>query len=403
MSGGRSVPASLLDVGLAPLWVAARRQLDRHGAAHRGTVATPELTPAASLALQSLLALPPRRRVALRDLEQALVARAVGVDLDDALTALGHPPSPVAAARHVTIERREAARRALGAAVDVWPEPWARRWADVIRRAGLIADLSPDEVTQLIGDVRQLLDRPAGLTSRTEVAARLFGSAHALDPGTRRAALVTHALRQLLGPLEGRELWEAAGILPDQVSAPALTWRLPAVGESPIAQQIRAANEGQVPIHLSLYAVRRFAVVVPALTPVFVVENPRIVEAAAEQQIDACVVAANGNPSTAVTTLLGQLRSAGARLRYHGDFDASGIAICHRMHRAGLEPWRMGGADYLRALCRADDTGTALAHDPAECVDTPWDPTLADAFRSHRRIVHEELIVDDLLTAMASC
>lgn len=33
----------------------------------------------------------------------------------------------------------------------------------------------------------------------------------------------------------------------------------------------------------------------------------------------------------------------------------------------------------------------------------PWDPTLADAFRSHRRIVHEELIIDDLLTAMASC
>lgn len=403
MSDGRAVPESLRQPSLAPLWAAARRQLDRNGAAHRGTVATPpDLAPSASLALESLLGRPLRGRVALADLEEAFVARAVGHDLGDALTNLGHPPSPLAAVRHETSQRKAAARRALDAAVEGWPEPWARGWADGIRRAGLIADLSAAEVTQLADDVRRLLDRPSGSTGRTEVAAQLFGSAHALDPGTRRAALVTHALRQLVGSLEGRELWEAAGILPDQVSAPALTWRLPAQGEDPVAQQIRAANDGQVPLHLSLYALRRFAVVVPPGTPVFVVENPRIVEAAAEQRASACVIAANGNPSTAVTTLIGQLGAAGARLHYHGDFDTPGIAICHRMHQAGLEPWRMGGADYVAALDRADETSTALAHDTAECVDTPWDPSLADAFRSDRRIVHEELIVDDLLAAMTA-
>lgn len=402
MSDGRAVPESLRQPGLVPLWAAARRQLDRNGAAHRGTVATPDVAPSASLALQSLLGRPLRRRVALADLEEALVARAVGHDLDDALTNLGHPPSPAAAVRHEMSERKAAARRALEATVEGWPEPWARGWAEGIRRAGLIADLPAAEATQLADDVRRLLDRPNGSTSRTEVAAQLFGSAHALDPGTRRAALVTHALRRLVGSLEGRELWEAAGILPDQVAAPALTWQLPAHGENPVAQQIRASNDGQVPLHLSLYAIRRFAVIVPAGTPVFVVENPRIVEAAAEQQVSACVIAANGNPSTAVTTLLGQLRAAGARLHYHGDFDTPGIAICNRMHQGGLAPWRMGGADYLAALRRADATTTVLARDTAECVDTPWDPSLAGAFRADRRIVHEELIVDDLLAAMTA-
>lgn len=402
MSDGRAVPGSLRQPSLAPLWAAARRQLDRNGAAHRGTVATPDIAPSASLALQSLLGRPLRRRLALADLEEALVARAVGHDLDAALTTLGHPPSPEAAVRHERSERKAAARHALEAAVEGWPEPWARGWAEGIRRAGLIADLPAAEVTQLADDVRRLLDRPNGSSSRTEVAAQLFGSAHALDPGTRRAALVTHALRHLVGTLDGRELWETAGILPDQVSAPALTWRLPALGEDPVAQQIRDANNGQVPLHLSLYAIRRFPVVVPAATPVFVVENPRIVEAAAEQLVPACLIAANGNPSTAVTTLLGQLRAAGARLHYHGDFDTPGIAICNRMHQAGLEPWRMGGPDYLAALRRADETSTALAHDTADCVDTPWGPSLADAFRADRRIVHEELIVDDLLAAMTA-
>jgi uncharacterized protein (TIGR02679 family) len=402
VSDGRAVPESLRQPGLTPLWGAARRQLDRNGGAHRGTVATPDVTASASLALQSLLGRPLRRRVALADLEEALVARAVGHDLDDALTNLGHPPSPAAAARHETRERKAAARRSLDAVVEGWAEPWARGWAEGVRRAGLIADLPAAEVTRLATDVRRLLDRPTGSTSRTEVAAQLFGSAHALDPGTRRAALVTHALRHLVGSLEGRELWEAAGILPDQVSAPALTWRLPARGEDPVAQQIRAANDGQVPLHLSLYAIRRFIVTVPEGTPVFVVENPRIVEAAAEQLVPACLIAANGNPSTAVTTLLGQLGAAGARLHYHGDFDTPGIAICNRMHLAGLEPWRMGGADYRSALRRADETSTALARDAAECIDTPWDASLADAFRSDRRIVHEELIVDDLLAAMTA-
>lgn len=78
------------------------------------------------------------------------------------------------------------------------------------------------------------------------------------------------------------------------------------------------------------------------------------------------------------------------------------IPAADASHQAGLQPWRMGGADYLEALRRAESTSTAPAHDTAESAHTPLDPSLADAFRADRRIVHEELIVDDLLAAMTT-
>lgn len=167
-------------------------------------------------------------------------------------------------------------------------------------------------------------------------------------------------------------------------------------------RQVRAATEGSLPVHVSLLALRRHPLTAPASAPVFVVENPRLVEAAVERQLPVCVVAGNGNPSTAVTELLAQLSRSGAHLRYHGDFDAPGIAIAARMHAAGVLPWRMTAPDYAAAVADAEAAGLALDVDTRDCVDTPWDPELATAFRADGRIVHEELLADRLLTAMAA-
>jgi uncharacterized protein (TIGR02679 family) len=238
--------------------------------------------------------------------------------------------------------------------------------------------------------------------SRTELAAQLYGSAHGLDQGTRRTTLATYALRYVVGDLDARDRWEAAHIVADRVSAPALTWRLPVVGDSPLDHQVRVANAGNLPVHLTSYALRRHAPRVAAGTHVYVVENPRIVEAAAERCSTACLVAANGNPSSAVMALLAQLRDNGAILHYHGDFDAAGIAICARMHAAGIVPWRMDGADYNAALALADERGVPLERDPRACGDTPWDGALATSFNRERRIVHEELLVEVLLAAMCA-
>ena len=239
--------------------------------------------------MESLLGRRPAKRLDLQELEAALVARGIGSDLCDSLARLGCPPSADAARRRSDRARAQDARESLRSAVSTWHEPWAAVWANEIAGAGLLPDYDGDEAARLAGDVRRLLDHlddaQPSASSRTEIAATLYGSAHALDPGTRRASAVTHALRHRNGPLDERELWEAAGILSDQVSAPALVWSLPVDGASPLDLHIRFALHAGLPLHLSLFALRRHPIAVDAGTPVLVVENPRLVEAAAERSL----------------------------------------------------------------------------------------------------------------------
>lgn len=405
MSRG-SIPDSLRRSGLAPVWSAARQQLDRFGPGRRGTVARPHLDSPSNLILESLLGRKPAKRLDLAQLEASLVTRQVGDDLCDALTRLGHPPSHDAAQRRAARARSGAAREALTSAVTSWEEPWAAEWADGIVRSGLLGGLGRDDTEVLVASMRNLLDhldhvkRPGA--SRTEIAAKLYGSAHALDQGTRLAAFATHALRQRVGPLEGRELWEQAGILPDRVSAPALTWSLPVIGASALDEQIRAASAGALPLHVSLMALQRHPVAVPRGTQILVVENPRLVEAAAERNLASGVVASNGNPSTAVTTLLRQLQGSGASIWYHGDFDAPGIAMCRRMHETGCIPWMMDTPNYEGAIRLAEQTDVRLEPDDRACGATLWDLTLQTAFESHRLIVHEEFVLDVVLDEFCS-
>lgn len=397
----RPVPESLLSPGLAKLWSAVRHRLDRYGPQRRGFIATPALDPGSTLALESLLGRKPAKRVDLEQLEAALVARTIGTDLCSALTHLGHPPSAKAAQRRSDRARAQQARESLRRAVAAWDEPWAADWSDAVARAGVLRDIDGDGAACLADDVRRLLDHlehaQPSASSRTEIAATLYGSAHALDAGTRRASAVTHALRYRNGPLDERELWEAAGILPDRVSAPALVWWLPVDGASPLDLHIRFALHAGLPLHLSLFALRRHPISVDAGTPVLVVENPRLVEAAAERSLPACVVSSNGNPSNAVTTLLRQLQQAEASLWYHGDFDSPGIAICRRMHEFGCSPWMMGASDYADAIRQAEGSDVLLMSDPKDCGPTPWDPKLQAAFDHRRLIIHEEFVLDGVL------
>ena len=405
--------------------------LDKHGPQRRGTIALSNLDPANELTLRSLLGRV-NRRLDLGQLEAALVELGTGADLGEALTRLGHPPSAAAAQRRSDRARASAAKTVLREAAESWPESWAREWADGAIKARLHGGLDQREVATLVEDVRRLIDhldrwdllrasaeprprhepdprghpgrvelampcelRPA---SRTELAAALFGSSHALDQGTRLASFVTRALRCRLGaPVEGRELWEASGIQADRVSAPALTWAIPAAGNSPLDVAIRATTGGGLPLHLSLLAVLQHPLTVPVGAPTLVVENPRLVEAAAERGMECCVVATNGNPATAVTALLAQLLACGAAVWYHGDFDAAGIAICRRMHGSGCRPWMMDASDYRGAIQTATEGGVDLEQDSKRCGPTPWDPALEEVFDTRRLIVHEEFVLDEVL------
>ena len=128
------------------------------------------------------------------------------------------------------------------------------------------------------------------------------------------------------------------------------------------------------------------------------VENPRLVEAAAELGVELPGPAdPNGNLSGAVRLLLAQLLEAGADLRYHGDFDAAGLAIAARLHAVRPAPGRMTVADYLDAIEVAEHAGVELPSDESAVGPTPWDPPLATTFATHRLVVHEERLLPGLL------
>jgi uncharacterized protein (TIGR02679 family) len=384
------------------VWAAVRSRLERSGTDNRSRLRLPEVTGRARFLLGSLVGAPLRASVDLGALERALRDLGMGADLPAALAVLGYPvsaePARRRAARRSGLDARAEARREAGG----WPERWAADWIEGVIRAGTLAGLDAPQAVQLVRDARALLERIAGgadsadRPSRVDLAAKVLGSSHALDWGTRSEAAVTRALSLQFGG-EGRQAWERAGVNLDLVSAPALAWHLEPAAGSPLASLLGEHNRLGIPIHLSQMALRTHPVAVAAGSHILVTENPRVVEAAAQTDSPLAVVALNGNPSGAARLLVGQLLGCGAALRYHGDFDSSGLRICARMDRLGLTPWRMDVAAYHEALAAADLDGARLPVDPHRAPPTPWDPPLQDAFDHDRRIVHEERLLELLL------
>jgi hypothetical protein len=59
--------------------------------------------------------------------------------------------------------------------------------------------------------------------------------------------------------------------------------------------------------------------------------------------------------------------------------------------RCGVRPWRMTVQDYLAAPGGGPLSGREVA--------TPWEPALAEVMRTRAVAVHEEQVVEELLTA----
>jgi len=398
-----SVPDSLASGELDALWERVRDRLEKSGVANRGRLHTPELSSPGRLVLQSLIDRRPGATLNLGVLEVGLRRLGVGEDLPTALAALGFPVSSEPADRRAERAERRLAHEVARAACDSWPEPWATVWIDGVIRAGVLRGFDADQASSLVGQVRRVLDRleqsPAGRMSRVDLAAQILGSSHALDTGTRLEAAVTRALRLNLGEDEARGLWEQAGVHLDLTSAPVLTWSIPFKSDCRLAALSTTAAACGIPLHLSRFALEHHPAQVARDTPLLVVENPRIVEAAAQARSSTPVISTNGQPSSAVLLLLAQLKESGAALYYHGDFDTPGLAICARMTTLGLKPWRMNAGDYTKALDAAEAEETQLPLDTLEPGPTPWDPALRDLFDRERRVVHEERLLPSLIEA----
>jgi uncharacterized protein (TIGR02679 family) len=296
---------------------------------------------------------------------------------------------------------------------------------------GLLKRLARQDIPaagQLLEGASAVLRRlPAGGLARAQLAAETLGNAHALDNGQATATLVLAAWRQIEresgagdpndppdDPADDRagvapearpeittnsasderirDVWARAGVLVNELARPALLLNLPVLThETPVCTQ------GE-PAYLSLRQLLRtppkWAAVDQA---VFVCENPNLIAIAADRLGVHCapLVCTDGMPAAAQRTLLTQLAHAGARLRYHGDFDWPGIQIAnHVMCSWGAAPWRFGALDYESAAISASHTRHYLA---GSCIVASWDAALAPAMQRHGVAIAEEAVAASLL------
>jgi len=403
---------TLGDPALARLLEALRRRLER-GRPLTGALTLNDATDSERRALDELLGRSTTRggsaRVDLDFLAEILADAGLCSSLREAVeTLLGHVSDRRAAA-----EADARAWTTVHAQAEATLAPWPplATWLDELIATGSLKRLAsdPSDAAHLLHDIAILA---RALPTRGEplaaLAAGLFGDAHALDAGTPRATLAVRAAARLGGVAEfsddtegRREAWASVEVLCDELSTPALVLNLPAAGDTPTGRLLRTARSDGEPVHLAL----RHLLLWPLATDtalrnrdIFVCENPTIVALAARKLGKRCppLVCVNGQFATPAKTLLHQLASAGARLRYHGDFDAGGLTIARRViAEHGAVPWRLGVADYLAA-----PKGKLLPRDAA--LVSPWDPALAEAMRNEGRSVHEEAVADLLLGDLAS-
>lgn len=432
---------------LAALRARLRQRFER-GAAD-GAFRLNDLSELECRALAGLLGRPPRRAGSMAldtaELDAALHHAGIASSLRHALERLDGP-----------IVNRIAERTALQAQWDgLIAVCGTGRLAALLaqpRGVSLLKRLarSPEVAAQFLDATLAVLGQlPAVGIPRSRLAADLLGDAHGLDPGRPVASLVLAALRlgaesaevprtimaqtrtgQLIEvgaesaevPLtimaadatrddetldefvprtftadeasdeSARAVWAGAGVLVNELARPALFLNLPSDDGS---FHGRAPGE---PDYLSLRALLRSP---PRWTvagrDVHVCENPNLVAIVADAlgSLSAPLVCTDGMPGAAQRTLLIQLARAGARLRYHGDFDWAGLRIGNWVMRAcGARPWRYAAADYLSAVGQLPVRGRSLGTDG---VEADWDADLAAAMRTHGQAIDEEAIAASLM------
>ena len=388
-------------------WLAVADRLERAGLVAQGRVRLRDLHRDEQQALSGLLGrsiVTSSVEVDLASLDDRLRSRA-GIDLiDAAATVTGRVLVDRPARRADNRERHEAPTRAFAAWHQAHPDaglPPLAEWLDGLRRDGLLGRRGGDPAALVTAVLDVLAHRAEHLTgvglsppiARTELAARLFGDAHALDDDR----LLTRAiLRAVPDGGEGttqRASWERLGVLSDRISSTCLTfglrWAAGAAGARASAYTLERAV-----LHLTWRDLDEGLEPAPGQT-VLVCENLPVLEAAAEIGVTVGVVCTSGRANLATIELLDRIQSAGGQLLYHGDFDWAGVAMANHLRaRCGVQPWRMDVDDYLAAPASLALKGSR--------VDASWDPELAAAMAHRGRAVHEEALLPALLKGVHS-
>ncbi|WP_372410167.1 TIGR02679 family protein [Streptomyces luteireticuli] len=331
--------------------------------------------------------------------------------VDDVLRRSGVSPDGLAAAVEALTGPVTPLRRTRTAASRAWQEalqplrtlgrelPHLADWTAGPRTEALVRRLArtPEAACSLTADtarvLRELPAEPA--VSLPAFAARVLGSAHALDDGTPLATLTLSGIRSFTGFPDGsgatwrRDAWASAGLLRDELPSTVLTLNLRG---TPALDWMAEAGE---PCVLTL---RQLTHQRPRSTPpvVRICENPSVLAAAADAYGAACppLICLQGQPSAAALALLRHLNDDGATLLYHGDFDWGGLRIANLLlSQVPWRPWRYAAADY-RALAATTPQLPPLTGASAE---SPWDPALAAALSEFGVRVEEEVALGPLL------
>lgn len=320
----------------------------------------------------------------------------------------------VAALTGPVVDRSEAAElvsrawRSCFAPLDaaVHRHPGLGEWRRQLEATGLVRRLArtPPDAAPLLADLAAVVaNLPATGEALGRFAARIVGSAHALDDSRPLTTLALGAARVLGGVPEGsgaewrREVWASVGLLRDELSTTVLTVGLPGDPGSATGRALAAWRDAGQPVVLTLRQLVRDP---PRLQPqlVSICENPVVVAAAADRLGVRCapLVCVAGQPGAAAMHLLRSLAGAGAELRYHGDFDRGGVRIGNVMvDRLPVRPWRFDAAAYEQSA----HLGRPLTEAP---VSARWDPLLCTAMAQALVAVEEELVLDDLVADLAA-
>lgn len=373
------------------LLAAARRRLDKTGGEPTGVVGVTAPDEDERWVFEHVLGRPAeagRRRltVPMAELDRAL-REAYGTGLLAALARLDAPPPPT--------DRRSALEGALRS--HHAGDGWYTGWLGEMSRDGTVTRLLREGNGALLAQAAAVLDRlPARDVPLPVLAEWATGDPAALS-GTRLARLVLRALvlRQGFPPPVGRAaeaaVWAGAGVVACDLASQVLLLGLRVLEDHHVGRWLNDAAGAGIPFRLTLHHIVAFPVT-PEAAEIFVCRSTALLRAAAGPGC-AALVCTEGAPSVACRRLLTAAVTAGARVRWHSDFDWSGVRqTAAATARYAAAPWRMGAQDYLDAV--AAGTAEPLGGSPTL---TPWDERLAAEMLRERRAVREEHMLPDLL------
>jgi uncharacterized protein (TIGR02679 family) len=341
--------------------------------------------------------------VRLADLDRA-VREATGGSLRELLTERGGPLRDRAAERSALAGARDAILDRAQASPLHATHGWYRDWLAELDRDGSLTKLAHQDEQARLGQAVRVLEYLAARADApvllAVLAAEVTGDTKALGPGSVLSTLVLRALAIRTGrgrprtAGERRDLWEANGVVADDLASRVLVLNLPAAGRG-LGEWLTGAAGLGVPFYVTLHQLMTLPLTIRG-TLVRVCENPAVLRRAAGElgAGSAPLICTEGRPSAAFGQLAEAVVGGGGELRYHGDFDWPGLAIASAvMRRHGARPWRMSACDYIAGV-RADAEHVRLTGTPQP---SPWDPELSEVMAKTGRVLYEEHVADVLI------